>query len=136
MYVAIMRHYNPREINVHNTFTWSLWVGLGSLFWVVSFIVSNAIPIFSSILNITAAIFISWFTFGLTSAFYLHLNWKEKHSTWRKLALTCLNYAILSMTVFLMVGGLYTSLKALIDIFNDPESTLNGPFTCADNSIF
>jgi hypothetical protein len=31
---------------------------------------------------------------------------------------------------------LYTSLKALIDLFNDPDSTLNGPFTCADNSIF
>jgi hypothetical protein len=40
------------------------------------------------------------------------------------------------MTLFLNVGGLYTSLKALIDVFNDPDSTLNGPFTCADNSIF
>ncbi|KAH3907525.1 hypothetical protein HBI56_159460 [Parastagonospora nodorum] len=136
MYVAIMRHYKPREINVHNAFTWSLWIAIGTLFWLVSFIVSNAIPIFSSILNITAAIFISWFTFGLTSVLFLHLNWEQKHSTRRKLALACLNYAILSMTVFLMVAGLYTSLKALIDIFNDPESTLNGPFTCADNSIF
>jgi hypothetical protein len=68
--------------------------------------------------------------------------------------LAVVNYAILAMTVFLMIGGklqvafrlcrceltspigLYTSLKALIDIFNDPNSTLNGPFTCADNSIF
>jgi hypothetical protein len=136
MYVAIMRHYRPREINVHNAFTWTLWVGLGSIFWIVSFVVSNAIPIFSSILNITAAIFISWFTFGLTSAFWLHLNWHQKHSTRRKLALAIVNYSILCMTVFLMVGGLYTSLKALMDIFHDPDSTLNGPFTCADNSIF
>jgi hypothetical protein len=154
MYVAIMRHIRPQEVNVHNAFTWTLWVGIGTLFWIVSFVVSNAIPIFSSILNISAAIFISWFTFGLTSAFWLHLNWEKKHSTRRKLALAVVNYAILCMTVFLMVGGklevafrlcgceltfmigLYTSLKALIDIFNDPNSTLNGPFTCADNSIF
>lgn len=105
MYVALMRHIRPHEVNVHNAFTWSLWIGIGTLFWIVSFVVSNAIPIFSSILNISAAIFISWFTFGLTSAFWLHLNWHQKHSTRRKLCLAVLNYAILCMTVFLMVGG-------------------------------
>ncbi|KAH7401103.1 transmembrane amino acid transporter protein-domain-containing protein [Phaeosphaeria sp. MPI-PUGE-AT-0046c] len=136
MYVAIMRQIKPHEVNVHNTFTWSLWVGLGSLFWIVTFVVSNAIPIFSSILNISAALFVSWFTFGLTSLFYFFLFWKEKYSSPKMIALSVLNWAIILMTVFLMVGGLYTSLKALIDIFNDPNSTLNGPFTCADNSIF
>jgi hypothetical protein len=108
MYVAIMRHVRPQEVNVHNAFTWTLWVGIGTLFWIVSFVVSNAIPIFSSILNITAAIFISWFTFGLTSAFWLHLNWEQKHATRRKMALAGVNYAILCMTVFLMVGGKFS----------------------------
>ncbi|KAK7193102.1 hypothetical protein DPSP01_007558 [Paraphaeosphaeria sporulosa] len=136
MYIAVMRQFKPDQVNVHNAFTWSLWVGIGTLFWVVTFVVSNAIPIFSSILNISSAIFISWFTFGLTSLFWLHLNWKVQFSTPRKKALACVNYAILGLTLFLNVGGLYTSLKALIDIFNDPDSTLNGPFTCADNSIF
>lgn len=131
-----MRKIKPDQVNVHNTFTWSMWIGLGSLFWIVTFIVSNAIPIFSSILNISAAIFVSWFTFGLTSIFWLHLNWKVQFSSPRKIALAAINYAILFMTLFLNAGGLYTSLKALLDIFNDPDSTLNGPFTCADNSIF
>ncbi|KAH8732215.1 transmembrane amino acid transporter protein-domain-containing protein [Phaeosphaeriaceae sp. PMI808] len=136
MYIAIMRHTKPDQVNVHNTFTWSLWIGIGTLFWIVSFIVSNAIPIFNSILNISAAIFVSWFTFGLTSIFWLHLNWKSKHSSPSKIALAVCNYGIMALTLFLMIGGLYTSLKALIDIFNDPNTTLNGPFTCADNSIF
>lgn len=70
VYITVMRKVRPDQVNVHNTFTWSLWVGAGSLFWILSFIVSNAIPIFSSILNISAAIFISWFTFGLTSIFW------------------------------------------------------------------
>lgn len=136
MYITIMRNTKPDQVNVHNTFTWTLWIAIGSLFWIVSFIVSNAIPIFSSILNISSAIFISWFTFGLTSVFWLHLNWKSQWSTGRKSVLTVVNYAILLMTVFLNVGGLYTSLKALIDIFNDPNTSLNGPFTCGDNSLF
>ncbi|KAL6706527.1 hypothetical protein ACN47E_005283 [Coniothyrium glycines] len=136
MYIAIMRNLKPDQVNIHNTFTWTLWIGIGSIFWIVTFVVSNAIPIFSSILNISAAIFVSWFTFGLTSIFWLHLNWKVQFSSPRKTALAAVNYGILFMTLFLNAGGLYTSLKALIDIFNDPNTTLNGPFTCADNSIF
>lgn len=137
MYITIMRNTKPDQVNVHNAFTWTLWVAIGTLFWVVTFVVSNAIPIFSSILNISAAIFISWFTFGLTSLFWFHLNgWKVQFSSPWKTTLAVLNYSILLMTLFLNAGGLYTSLKALIDIFNDPNTTLNGPFTCGDNSIF
>lgn len=135
-YITIMRNTKPGQVNVHNAFTWTLWVAIGTLFWIISFIVSNAIPIFSSILNISSAIFVSWFTFGLTSILWLHLNWKNQWSSRRKSALAVVNYAILLMTLFLNAGGLYTSLKALIDIFNDPNTTLNGPFTCSDNSIF
>jgi len=131
-----MRSMKPEAVNVHNALTWTLWIGLGALFWIVSFVISNAIPIFSSILNISSAIFISWFTFGLTSIFWLHLNWKTQWSSPRKKAVAAVNYGIMMVTLFLMIGGLYTSLKALIDIYNDPNSTLNGPFTCADNSIF
>jgi hypothetical protein len=136
MYVTIMRQIKPHEVNVHNTFTWALWIGIGTSFWLVTFVVSNAIPIFSSVLNISAAIFISWFTFGLTSLLFFFLNWKVKYSSPRKIMLTVLNCGIVVMTVFLMIGGLYTSLKALLAIYDDPDSTLNGPFTCADNSIF
>lgn len=71
MYITIMRHVKPEEVNVHNTFTWVLWIAIGSLFWIMSFVISNAIPIFSSILNISAAIFVSWFTFGLPNLFWL-----------------------------------------------------------------
>ncbi|PSN63200.1 hypothetical protein BS50DRAFT_602910 [Corynespora cassiicola Philippines] len=136
MYVALMRKYSPTQVNTHNAKTWTIWISIGSLFWIVTFVVSNAIPIFSSILNISAAIFISWFTFGLTSLFWFHLNWKVQFSSPKKICLAVVNYGIVGLTLFLNAGGLYTSLKALLDIFNDPNSELNGPFTCADNSIF
>jgi hypothetical protein len=100
-----MRQIKPHEVNVHNTFTWALWIGIGTAFWIVTFVVSNAIPIFSSVLNISAAIFISWFTFGLTSLLFFFLNWKVKTSSPRKITLTVLNCGIILMTVFLMIGG-------------------------------
>lgn len=86
-------------------------MGIGSLFWIVTFVVSNAIPIFSSILNISAALFVSWFTFGLTSLFYFFLFWKEKHSSKKMVALTVVNWGIILMTVFLMVGGMLCNVQ-------------------------
>lgn len=136
MYVSIMRKVKPQHINTHNGWTWIMWVSIGTLFWIVTFVVSNAIPIFSSILNISASIFVSWFTFGLTSVFWIHLNWGRQFSTRTKSVLAILNWAIMAFTLFLNAGGLYSSLKALIDIFNDPNNGLGGPFTCGDNSIF
>ena len=136
IYVSLMRRTKPQHINTHNRWTWTVWVAIGTIFWIVTFVVSNAIPIFSSILSISAAIFVSWFTFGLTSIFWIHLNWGRQFSTPRKTALAILNWSIMGFTIFLNVGGLYSSLKVLIDIFNDPNSGLNGPFTCGDNSIF
>jgi hypothetical protein len=136
MYVSIMRRMKPQHINTHNAWTWSMWIGIGTVFWLVTFVISNAIPVFNSILNISAAIFVSWFTFGLTSIFWLHLNWGRQFSTPTKTALSIFNWCIMGFTLFLNAGGLYASLKALIDIFNDPDNGLGGPFTCGDNSIF
>ncbi|KAF2011031.1 hypothetical protein BU24DRAFT_355512 [Aaosphaeria arxii CBS 175.79] len=136
MYTAFMRKTRPDQVNTHNTWTWTVWITIGTVFWIVTFVVSNAIPIFNSILSISAAVFISWFTFGLTSLFWLHLNWKVQFSTPTKTCLAVYNYLIILMTLFLNAGGLYASLRALIDLFNDPDNSLNGPFTCGDNSLF
>lgn len=40
--------------------TWSVWLGLGTLFWLVAFILANAIPAFGSILGISSALFVTW----------------------------------------------------------------------------
>lgn len=44
-----------------NTFmTWGVWLGCGTLFWVVAFILANAVPAFNSILAISSAVFVTW----------------------------------------------------------------------------
>lgn len=45
-----------------NTFlTWGVWLGCGTFFWVVAFILANAIPAFNSILGISSALFVTWY---------------------------------------------------------------------------
>jgi hypothetical protein len=115
---------------------WGIWIFSVSLFWIVVWILANAIPVFNSLLNISAALLLSWFTWGVTVLFWFHLNWNGKwRSNHKKMAVAGLNVFILIMTMFLMVPGMYASIETLLGVFADPNQTVNGSFTCADNSI-
>ncbi|KAF2622684.1 hypothetical protein BU25DRAFT_434602 [Macroventuria anomochaeta] len=86
--------------------TWIIWISIGTVFWVLAFNLANAIPLFEFILSISSAIFVSWFT-----------------ST------------IVLLTLFMNCAGLWVYIDQLIAAFNDPASPVNGPLTCADNSV-
>ncbi|KNG50878.1 amino acid transporter [Stemphylium lycopersici] len=113
---------------------WVIWIFSVSLFWVVVWILANAIPVFSSLLNISAALLLSWFTWGVTVLFWFHLNWNGKwRSTPKKMATAAFNIFIMCVTLFMVVPGMYASIDALLNVFNTTD--VNGAFTCADNSI-
>jgi hypothetical protein len=46
-----------------------------------------------------------------------------------------LNVFIMVLVWFMMVPGMYASVVSLLDVFADPEQSVNGAFTCADNSV-
>ena len=114
---------------------WAVWIFSVSIFWIVVWILANAIPVFNSLLNISASLLLSWFTWGVTVLFWFHLNWNGKwRSSGKKIMVACLNIVIMALVWFLMIPGMYASIKTLLGIFADPNETVNGPFTCADNS--
>jgi amino acid permease len=115
---------------------WAVWILSVSLFWIVVWILANAIPVFNSLLNISSSLLLSWFTWGVTVLFWFHLNWNGKwRSSPQKLVIAALNVFILMLVFFMMVPGMYASIDSLLQVFADPNQTVNGPFTCADNSI-
>jgi hypothetical protein len=103
-----------------------LWIGLGVSCWVVAWIISEAIPVFSDLNGLISALFASWFSYGLSGIYWLHLNYGEWFASPRKIALTVLNIAIALFGLILCVLGLYASGTA---IHND---TSNASFTCAN----
>lgn len=114
---------------------WGIWIFSVSLFWIVVWILANAIPVFNSLLNISSSLLLSWFTWGVTVLFWFHLNWNGKwRSSGKKIAVAVLNIFIMVLVWFLVVPGMYASIVTLLNIFADPNETVNGPFTCADNS--
>ncbi|KAF2014501.1 amino acid transporter [Aaosphaeria arxii CBS 175.79] len=116
---------------------WAVWLFSVSAFWIVVWILSNAIPVFDSLLNVSSSLLLSWFTWGVTVLFWFHLNWHGKwRSSTKKLLVAALNVFIMLTVLYMMIPGMYASIVSLLNVFSDPNETVNGPFTCADNSIF
>lgn len=114
---------------------WAVWIFAVTIFWVVVWILANAIPVFNSLLNISASLLLSWFTWGITVLFWFHLNWHGKwRSSGKKLATAAFNVFIMILVWFMVVPGMYASIVSLLNVFNDPNQKVNGAFTCADNS--
>ncbi|KAJ5232501.1 Amino acid transporter transmembrane [Penicillium chermesinum] len=50
------------------------WVGIALGLWVLAWVISSAIPVFSNLLSLITALFASWFSFGLPAIFWLFMN--------------------------------------------------------------
>jgi len=138
MFVVIMRDFlkTPQELTSNTIKSWGIWISLATGFWVLVFILASVIPVFNSIISVSSALLVAWFSFGLPGIFWLHLNWKRQFSSKKMIAMACLNWGLVAMGAFLNTAGMYASIDSLITLFNDPDSNVDGPFSCADNSLF
>ncbi|ELQ42238.1 amino acid transporter [Pyricularia oryzae] len=139
IYVVAMKRIGATgELTSRTVKSWAVWVGCATLFWLLAFVVANAIPIFSSILAISSATFIAWFTFGISAVFWFHMNWHDGtlFSGWRKICLFVLNVFIIVLALFMNSAGLWSAATGLQQVFDNAENEIKGPFTCANNAIF
>ncbi|KAM5350359.1 hypothetical protein ACJ41O_006864 [Fusarium nematophilum] len=137
VYVEVMKRFNlTSEMTTNNVRSWSIWMTIVTVFWTLCFLLSNAIPVFDSILSIASATTISWFTFGFSAVFWFHINWDRKFSGWRKICLTVVNAFLIVISLFMNGAGLWSSITELMDIFANDSSSVQGVFDCGSNALF
>ncbi|KAH8706355.1 transmembrane amino acid transporter protein-domain-containing protein [Ilyonectria robusta] len=137
VYVEVMKRSKlTHEMTANTVRSWSIWMTIVTVFWVLCFLLSNAIPVFDSILSIASATTISWFTFGLSAIFWLHINWDVKFNGWKKTTLACINFFLIFISLFINGAGLWSSVTELIDLMNSDDSSVQGVFDCGDNALF
>lgn len=137
IFVNVMRWMGAvHEVTSDTVRSWSVWLGSVVAFWIIVFILSNAIPIFDSILSITSATTISWFTYGFSAVFWFHMNWNNLFRDWKKICLTLLNAFLIIISLFMNAAGLWASITELLDLFNADDSSIRGVFSCGSNAQF
>lgn len=82
--------------------SWVVWGGWGVAYWIVSFVLANSVPAFGSILSIGAALFVAWFSFGISAVAYLFISREDRFGSVRKGGLTILNVCVLGICLFMV----------------------------------
>ncbi|RPA72336.1 amino acid transporter [Ascobolus immersus RN42] len=120
---------NTDNLNIKTKKSWMVWLGLITGLWIIAWLIAEAIPVFNNLLSLTAALFVSWFTFGLNALFWFHLNWDVKFKGKKNIWLTCVNAFIIFVGLVVMFVGTYTSIHGII------HEAASQVFSCADNSL-
>ncbi|KAF9884236.1 hypothetical protein FE257_001968 [Aspergillus nanangensis] len=126
VYVRLFRHSD--RMHKRDLVSTGSWVLIGLGLWIIAWIIASAIPVFNNLLSLIASLFASWFTYGFSAIFWLHLNKNRLFSTPMKTMLTILNVTIIGIAACICGLGLYVSGKSLHD---NPSSA---SFSCANNA--
>lgn len=136
IYVVAMRGMKSTHQMTDRSFkSWGIWIASAIGFWIVCFVLANAIPVFDSILSIASATFIAWFTFGISGVFWYHRNWQEKFHK-KNIPLAIVNALLIAQALFMNCVGLWAAITQLKAVLNDKERDIGGAFPCADNALF
>ncbi|KAF2804331.1 neutral amino acid permease [Mytilinidion resinicola] len=130
LFVRILR--NSKHLQANTVVHWSVWLsctfGLASL----SFILAEAIPIFSYLLALTGSICFAPLAIMLPGWLWIH-----DHGSWRrggvaKMAAYYLHFLMIAIGAFLCVGGTYGTVMEIKAAY--ANGSVGSAFACADNS--
>ncbi|KAI9923746.1 hypothetical protein ASPWEDRAFT_163996 [Aspergillus wentii DTO 134E9] len=126
IYVRLFR--NSGRMHKTDWVSVSYWVAIGLTCWVIAWIIAEGIPTFSNLLSLISSLFASWFSYGLSGVYWLHLNRGQWFSSPRKIALTIINVLIVLIGGCMCGLGLYVSGKAIHD------DSSGSSFSCANTA--
>ncbi|KAH8100591.1 transmembrane amino acid transporter protein-domain-containing protein [Cristinia sonorae] len=129
VFIRFFRH--TPHIYSHTLRGWSVWTVLCFISVAIAFVLAIAVPIFSFLIGIIAAVFASWYTYGLAGFFWLHdaYHLGDGLSTIGK-RWTGTLLAILTIVAgaFICIAGTYVSIKLIVDAY--ASGIVGKPFTC------
>ena len=137
LYVRLLKNRKDNMMHQRTFKAYGIWALICSVLWLLAWVIGEGVPVFHDLLGLSSALFASWFTYGLSGMFWLHMNMERKGRritlkngwTWEKMvafAVSCLN-VLVGATI--CVVGLYTSGKSIAI-----SNVTIQPFSCADNS--
>ncbi|KAF2710640.1 hypothetical protein K504DRAFT_377543 [Pleomassaria siparia CBS 279.74] len=109
IYVRMWKDSKDDVIHQNNLKSIGSWVAVCAVLWIASFVIAEAIPNFNLLLGLIAALFCSWFSYGLPGYLWLYMNRGQLFSTKKKAALTILNTGIFLLGAAMCILGMWSS---------------------------
>ncbi|KAG9249421.1 transmembrane amino acid transporter protein-domain-containing protein [Emericellopsis atlantica] len=129
---------NTRHVSDHTVLGWASWGGILMGSWIMSFIIAEVIPFFSSLLSVMSSLFNCWFGFMFWALAYFRMrkvdvNIGRTRPVVGDYLSMGLNAIIMLTGVMYLTLGTYVSVQGIIDSFE--AGTVPGVFSCASNGI-
>ncbi|KDQ63834.1 hypothetical protein JAAARDRAFT_29881 [Jaapia argillacea MUCL 33604] len=120
-----------KHVHSHTVLGWTIWIILCFAAVTIAFVFATAVPIFSYIIGITAALFASWYTYGIAGFFWLHDTYYLEggyRALRRKYLGTTLAVGTILIGAFICVAGTWVSIKLIVEAYS--SGAVGRPFTC------
>lgn len=112
IFVRLFRH--SEHVHSHTILGWTVWILLCFVGVVISVVFAVAVPVFSYLIGIVAALFASWYTYGLAGFFWLFDTYHLKggmDAFRRRPIVTMLAVVTILAGAFICVAGTYVFVK-------------------------
>jgi hypothetical protein len=130
VFVRILR--NSPHLQRNSFVHWGTWlgctIGLGSL----SFVLAQAIPIFSYLIALTGSVCFAPIAIMLPGWLWIHDHGEYKSGGLVKKTIYFGHWFLILLGAFVCVGGTYAVIKSIIAAY--ASGLIGSAFSCADNS--
>ncbi|WVF66414.1 hypothetical protein IAT40_001154 [Kwoniella sp. CBS 6097] len=109
---------------------WITWLGSVVLIGIISFIVAEAIPFFSTLIGLVGALAYAPLAIIVPMTLWLYDFGHYRKGSLIQKGLWCFHIAFIGIGAFMTVGGAYAMVQSIIDSY--ALGAVDRPFSCAD----
>ncbi|KAK5991311.1 N amino acid transport system protein [Cladobotryum mycophilum] len=107
---------------------WASWIGLVTVFTIIAWVIAEAIPIFSDLLSLASALFVSGFSFWIPAIMWFKLLCRGKWYSRKNILISLGSILAFIIGVVTLVAGTYATIVDIIKETSDGSA--HSPFTC------
>lgn len=101
---------------------WASWIGIVSIFTIIAWVIAEAIPIFSDLLSLASALFVSGFSFYIPGLMWFRLLCKDKWYSRKNLLISIGSIISFLIGIIVLVAGTYSTIKDIVSSLIMPSS--------------
>ncbi|KAK8149314.1 hypothetical protein G3M48_007564 [Beauveria asiatica] len=107
---------------------WFWWISLVTVFTIIAWIIAEAIPIFSDLLSLASALFVSGFSFWIPAVMWFYLLCEGPWYSRKNILISLGSVVAFLIGIITLGAGTYATIKDIID--QTTHGDTHRPFTC------